>query len=205
MKFSELQLGVEYAIIPAWEYSSKEKKNPASVRRHDVQKGKIVSLEKYTYKVYRSTTPTDPVFEKAPAGSKAVSYIVEFGGNGSNQQPIYSLSRPQDIVAEYTSLESRWFQQELEEKKQQEERERIQREQQEERQRLDEQRKRSESACRETLIHILQNRTLKSHVSFDVSRLRENNEYKEINTVTLDITTFNILLEKVLEAQEQNA
>lgn len=205
MKFNELELGVEYAVVPAWEYSSREKKDPNQVSRDSVAKAEVVNLTKYEYKVYRATSPTDSNFVQAPAGSRSIGYLVasQLAGNGT--ATTYWLARPQDIVAKYADLEGRWVKQEAEEKiREQQEQLRRQKEL-EERQRLHEQRQRLEANTRETLAHILKDRAIKSVVEFTTSRVRVNDEYKEVNVVSLDIQTFNILVEKVLEASEVNA
>ena len=49
MKSADLKIGVEYGVIPSWDYSSNEKKNPETTRRRDVTKAELVSLDKYTY------------------------------------------------------------------------------------------------------------------------------------------------------------
>lgn len=202
MKFNELELGVEYAVVPSWEYSSREKKDPNQVSRESVAKATLYHLDKYEYEVYRATTPNDSNFKSAPSGTRSVGYLVSATLNG---QLIYWLARPQDIVAKYADLEGRWTKEEAERKiREQEEQLRRQKEE-EERQRLREQRNRLESSTRETFTHILKDRAIKSLLDFDTRRVRVNDEYTEINVVSIDVQTFNILLEKVLEASEVNA
>ena len=56
MKYSELSAGHEYAVIPSWQYSSRDKKDPNQVRQEDVIKATLVSLTKYEYRVHRAFT-----------------------------------------------------------------------------------------------------------------------------------------------------
>jgi hypothetical protein len=110
MKSAELQVGVRYGVIPSWDYSSADKKDPTKVQRRNVANSALVSLEKYEYKVYRSDNPDDAQFTPAPKGSRSVGYLVrssDWAGNGSTGD-IYWLARAQDIVAEYATLETRW-------------------------------------------------------------------------------------------------
>ena len=64
MKSSDLKLGVEYAVIPCWQYSSADKKDASRVQRGSVMKAVLVSLDKYEYQVYRSVDVSDPNFIK---------------------------------------------------------------------------------------------------------------------------------------------
>lgn len=202
MKFNELELNVEYAVVPSWEYSSREKKDPNQVSRGSVAKATLHNLNKYEYEVYRATTPNDQNFKSAPSGTRSVGYLVSAT---INNQLIYWLARPQDIVAKYADLEVRWVKEEAERKILQEQEELRRQKELEERQRLQEQRNRLESSVRETFSHILKDRAIKSMLDFDTRRVRVNDDYKDINIITIDVQTFNILLEKVLEASEVNA
>lgn len=203
MKFNELEVGVEYAVIPSWEYSSREKKDPNRVSRHEIAKATVVNLTKYEYKVYRASSPTDPTFTQAPAGSRSVGYLVsaEFPQTGTT----YWLARPQDIVAKYADLEGRWVKEEAEAKIREQQEELRRQKEREELERIREQRNRLESSTRETFNHILKDRAIKSFWDMDTRRYRINDEYKDILVVSIDVQTFNILLEKVLEASEVNA
>ena len=200
MKFNELQVGVEYAVIPSWQYSSREKKDPQQVRRQDVEKAELVNLTKYEYKVYRADKADHPEFVKAPQGSRSVGYLVT-ASDGNSQ--VYWLARPQDIVERWSILEPIW-----------QEKERIQREAEAqaklERERAEEQRKlvleqraRLEKATLDSLQSILGGRANPMNLSFDTRSGRDNNgNYKEINTVRLDLELAQILIEKCLEAKE---
>jgi hypothetical protein len=200
MKFNELQVGVEYAVIPSWQYSSREKKDPQQVRRHDVEKATLVNLTKYEYKVYRSDNANHPEFVKAPQGSRSVGYLVSaIDGN----QNVYWLARPQDIVERWSILEPIWAEKERLEREEHE-RAKLERERAEEQRKLVlEQRARLEKATLDSLQSILGGRANASTLYFDTRSSRDNNgNYKEVNTVRLDLELAQILIEKVLEAKE---
>ena len=201
MKFNELQLGIEYAVIPAWDYSSKDKKNPALVQRRDVVKASLVSLDKYEYKVFRSDNPSDPNFAPAPKGSRVVGYMVK-NEDINSQQFTYFLARPQDIVAPYDQLEQRWEREEKEraesERKAQlerEQRERIVREATEREQRI-------LNGIKESLVLILgEERANKTRLEV-TNRRNANGDYLPHGELTLDSRIAQLLLEKVLEAKD---
>ena len=199
MKFNELQLGVEYGVIPSWQYSSREKKDPHSVRKHDVEKVTLVNLTKYEYKVYRSNIQNDPEFVKAPQGSRAVGYLV----CDNRPTPTYWLARPQDIVERYSILEPRWLEAEKKEREAQERQKREQEEREAQRKLALEQRARLEKATLESLQSILGGRANSLNLRFDTRSSRNSNgDYKEINVVQLDLDLAQMLIEKVLEAKE---
>jgi hypothetical protein len=97
MKSAELKIGTNYAVIPAWDYSSSDKKNPDRVQRNHVAKATLVSSSKYEYKVYRSDKQDDAQFAPANKGSRNVGYLVcsdDYKTNGQAQTTIYWLARP---------------------------------------------------------------------------------------------------------------
>lgn len=200
MKFNELQVGVEYAVIPSWQYSSRDKKDPQRVHKSDVEKATLVNLTKYEYKVYRSDIQNHPEFVKAPQGSRSVGYLVT-AKNGT--QDVYWLARPQDIVECWSVLEPRWAE---EERKLNEEREKAKREQEQrdlERKFAQEQRARLEKSVLDSFQSILGGRGNSNNLKFDTRSIRDQQgNYKEINIVQLDIELAQILIEKVLEARE---
>lgn len=200
MKFNELQVGVEYAVIPSWQYSSRDKKDPQRVHKVDVEKATLVNLTKYEYKVYRSDIQNHPEFVKAPQGSRSVGYLVT-AKNGT--QDVYWLARPQDIVERWSVLEPRWLEQE---RVAQEEREKAKREQEQrdlERKFAQEQRARLEKSVLDSFQSILGGRGNSSNLKFDTRSIRDQQgNFKEINVVQLDIELAQILIEKVLEARE---
>lgn len=200
MKFNELQVGVEYAVIPSWQYSSRDKKDPQRVHKADVEKATLVNLTKYEYKVYRSDIQNHPEFVKAPQGSRSVGYLVT-AKNGT--QDVYWLARPQDIVERWSVLEPRWLEQE---RVAQEERDKAKREQEQrdlERKFTQEQRARLEKSVLDSFQSILGGRGNSSNLKFDTRSIRDQQgNFKEINVVQLDIELAQILIEKVLEARE---
>ena len=199
MKNTELRTGVTYAVIPAWDYSSKDKKNPDYVKRRDVAKAELVSLDKYEYKVFRNDSPTSEHFAPAPKGSRVVGYMVKSADWGSDT---YWLARPQDIVTEYDVLETRWEREERE----QEERNRKAREDMERRERAQQEARAKEeraiSAIKESLTLILGQSRLE-HVRFDISNRRNvNGDYLPQAEITMDSRIAQLLIEKVLEAKD---
>jgi len=201
MKFQDLKVGTEYAVIPAWDYSSMEKKNPDTVRRSHVAKAELVSLEKYTYAVFRADNADNANFKPAVKGERSVGYLVkssDWAGNGNSE--IYWLARPQDIVALYSTLETRWSAQERIEAEA-EQRARAERAEQERKQKeiLDRQTRLVES-CMQGLKMILGDRV--SNVKSDISNRRTDTGYVPYGSFNVDVVTMQILIEKVLEAQE---
>lgn len=200
MKFNELQIGVEYAVIPSWQYSSRDKKDPTQVRKSDVEKATLVNLIKYEYKVYRSDIQNHPEFVKAPQGSRSVGYLVT-ANDGTKQ--VYWLARPQDIVERWSLLEPRWAE---EARKEQEAREQLRLEQEKrdlERKLAQEQRARLEASTLDSIRSILGTRVDSTNLKFDTRSMRDNQgNYKEINVVQLDVTLAQMLIEKVLEAKD---
>ena len=203
MKSSLLNPNVEYAVIPAWEYSSQDKKDPLRVQRNHVAKAKLVSLKKYEYKVYRSNDVNDPAFELAQQGSRTVGYLVESDTWVSNgQSKIVWLARPQDIVEAWSVLEPRWAEAERLEREQQA-RQQAEREKAEEERRLaNEKRERIEKSMREALAGILGNRVTENTIRFETNNMRIGGEYKSVNVVSIEMGLVETLIEKVLEAKD---
>ena len=198
MKSSEIQLGHDYAVIPSWEYSSQDKKDPQRVQKQHVAKAQLVSLTKYEYKVYRGDTATDPEFVKAQQGSRTVGYLVKsdkWAGNGYAE--IYWLARPQDIVALWGVLEPRWTEEERQEKEREKQQALEQQKREEERKLSEEKRVRYETSTRDALRAIIgANRVTDKSVQF-------NTRFSDTHaTVELTTDVFNLLLEKVLEAKD---
>jgi hypothetical protein len=206
MKSAELKVGIKYGVVPSWDYSSSDKKNPDKVQRRAVANAELVSLEKYEYKVYRSDNPDDAQFTSAPKGSRSVGYIVkssDWAGSGT-QGDIYWVARAQDIVAEYATLETRWVKEESEEKlrEAQWKAEREAKEQQEKIEQANAQR--SIDAVKESLRSIIGSRADK--LDFEIrNRRQENGEYKLSGACTIDVRTLQSLIEKVLEARDMVA
>jgi hypothetical protein len=206
MKFQELKLGIEYGVIPSWEYSSKDKKNPEKVVRRQVAKATLVSLDKYEYIVYRSGQPDNQNFKPAPKGARSVGYLVRSTdwADAGTTDAVYWLARPQDIIAPYADLESRWNVEEQEEKiriakelAERQEQERIERESTAREQRIVE-------SCIKALNSII-GVQLTEHISAQVGRSFVHGVYKPNAEFRLDGRTMQILIEKILEARDEVA
>jgi len=203
MKSAELKIGTNYGVIPAWDYSSSDKKNPDRVNRNHVAKATLVSLDKHEYKVYRSDKKDDQNFAPANKGSRNVGYLVcsdDYIQSGQASTTIFWLARPQDIVAEYATLEPKWAQREqqelLERQKQeaeQKERERKQREAREYHERVS-------ASLIASLKTIIGDRV--NHITVDQRNRRVGDNYIEVSEMSIDLKTMSILIEKVLEAKD---
>ena len=202
MKYNELQVGINYGVIPSWDYSSQDKKNPERVRRQDLANAKLVSLDKYEYKVARDSRPDSLYFKSAPKGSRVVGYLV-VSDFDSTQQPTYWLARPQDIVAPYDKLSERWEREE----KEREEIARQQREESERRERLANEQKERElrilNGVKESFTHLL-GAERASRIRFDLENKRNaEGEYVPTGFITFDTRTGQLLVEKYLELQDE--
>jgi hypothetical protein len=205
MKSAELKVGIKYGVIPSWDYSSQDKKDPTKVGRRAVANAEVVSLEKYEYKVYRSDKSDDAQFTPAPKGSRSVGYIVKSSDwAGSTQGVIYWVARAQDIVAEYETLNTRWTIEEAEEKLR-EAQWKAEREAKEQQERIEKDNaQRSIDAVKESLRSIIGNRADK--LDFEIrNRRQENGDYKLSGACTIDVRTLQSLIEKVLEARDMVA
>jgi hypothetical protein len=196
MKSADLKLGVEYAVIPCWEYSSADKKDLSRVTRKQVIKAVIYDLNKYEYQVYRSVDQSDPNFRPAPAGSRSIGYIVE-AVNPSVPENTYSIARPQDILAPYAELEARWNAEEAEQAIKEAE-EARQRAEQERRDR--EERDRAER-MKQSVLASLQSIIGAKANAVDIHFRNRYTDTGELQ-VTLDLTIMESLIEKVLEAKD---
>lgn len=202
MKYNELQVGINYGVIPSWDYSSQDKKDPERVRQRDLANAKLVSLDKYEYKVARDSKSDSPYFQPAPKGSRVVGYLV-VSDFDSTQQPTYWLARPQDIVAPYDKLTERWEREE----KEREEIARQQREEAERRERLANELKERElrilNGVKESFTHLL-GAERASRIRFDLENKRNSEgEYVPTGFITFDTRTGQLLVEKYLELQDE--
>jgi len=203
MKSAELKVGTKYGVIPAWDYSSQDKKNPDRVQRNHVANATLVSTDKYEYKVYRSDKKDDQNFAPANKGSRNVGYLVcsdDYIQSGQASTTIFWLARPQDIVAEYATLEPKWAQREqqelLERQKQEAERKEHERKQREAR----EYHERVSASLIASLKTILGDRA--NHITVDQRNRRIGDNYIEVSEMSIDLKTMSILIEKVLEAKD---
>ena len=206
MKSGDIKIGTTYGVIPSWDYSSADKKNPAKASRRSVAKAELISLEKYEYKVYRSDNPDDVQFTLAPKGSRSVGYLVRSSdwANNNGQGDIYWLSRAQDIVAEYSELETRWTKEEAQEKLR-EAQWKAEREEKERRERIaQESAQRSIDAVKDTLRSVIGDRVNK--IDFDIrNRANEKGEYVPTASCNMELRILQSLVEKVLEARDMVA
>jgi hypothetical protein len=205
MKSGELKVGVHYGVIPSWDYSSSDKKNPDTVSRGSLANAELVSLDKYDYKVFRFDSPHNPNFQPADKGARSVGYMVRSQKWATKPDEwTYWLARPQDIVAEYPSLEARWAVREAEEQAR-EEKARIERE--------EAQRKRAELENYQQRILDSSMLALKTIIGDRINSVRgsvgnrrdANGDYTPIATVEFDARVLQTLIEKILEARDSVA
>lgn len=203
MRSGELKVGVNYAVIPAWDYSSMEKKDANKVQRRYVAKAELVNLDKYEYKVFRFDSPDNPNFQPAPKGARSVGYLVK-SNDWDSTTPTYWLARPQDIVAEYATLENRWANEERAEAERRA-KEQAEREVQERKAKdalSNEQRKMQ--AVQLAFKTIIGERA--TGIRFDINNRRNaEGDYLPTGEITLDLRTAQLLVERVLEARESVA
>ena len=203
MKSSDIKLGVNYAVIPAWDYSSMEKKDANKVQRRYIAKAELVNLDKYEYKVFRFDSPDNPNFQPAPKGARSVGYLVK-SHDWNSSAPTYWLARPQDIVAEYATLENRWANEEREEAERRA-KELAEREANERKAKdvlANEQRKMH--AVQLAFKTIIGERA--NGIRFDINNRRNaNGDYLPTGEITLDLRTAQLLVERMLEARESVA
>lgn len=203
MKSQELIIGKNYGVIPAWDYSSADKKNPDKVQRNHVAKATLLSTTKYEYKVYRSVQQDDQQFQPAQKGSRNVGYLVcsdDFKNTGQTQTTIYWLARPQDIVAEYATLEPKWVEREQQELLQRQQFEAEQKERERKQREAREYHERVSASLLASLKEILGDRA--NNISCDMRNRRVGDHYIEVSEISVDLKTMSILIEKVLEAKD---
>ena len=203
MKSADLKIGTNYAVIPAWDYSSSDKKNPDRVSRNHVAKATLVSSSKYEYKVYRSDKQDDQAFAPANKGSRNVGYLVcsdDYKTNGQAQSTIYWLARPQDIVAEYATLEPKWVERERQELLERQKHEAEQKERERKEKEAREYHERVSASLITSLKTIIGDRA--NHSTVDQRSRRVGDTYIQVSEMNIDLKTMSILIEKVLEAKD---
>jgi len=203
MKSAELNIGTNYAVIPAWDYSSSDKKNPDRVQKNHVAKATLVSSSKYEYKVYRSDKQDDPAFAPANKGSRNVGYLVcsdDYKANGQAQTTIFWLARPQDIVAEYKTLEPKWAERERQELLEQQKHEAERKEQERKLKEAREYHERVSASLLTSLQTIIGDRV--KNITVDQRNRRVGDQYIETSEMNIDFKTMSILVEKILEARD---
>ena len=203
MKSADLKIGTNYAVIPAWDYSSSDKKNPDRVQRNHVANATLVSTDKYEYKVYRSDKQDDQAFAPANKGSRNVGYLVcsdDYKTNGQAQSTIYWLARPQDIVAEYATLEPKWVERERQELLERQKHEAEQKERERKEKEAREYHERVSASLITSLKTIIGDRA--NHITVDQRSRRVGDTYIQVSEMSIDLKTMSILIEKVLEAKD---
>ena len=203
MKSAELKIGTNYGVIPAWDYSSSDKKNPDRVQRKHVAKATLVATMKYEYKVYRSDKQDDQAFAPANKGSRNVGYLVcsdDYLNSGQSQSTVFWLARPQDIVAEYATLEPIWIAKEAQELLENQKREAEQKERDRKQQEAKEYHERVSASLLASLQTIIGDRV--KNITLDQRNRRVGDNYIEVSEMSIDLKTMSILIEKVLEAKD---
>jgi hypothetical protein len=190
MKLSELQVGTEYAIFPAWEYNSKNSRDVNTVRESDVLKATVLELTKFEYDP-NSRTQDRTQFKKAPEGHRSVGVLVT--AKDKNGNDFYWTARLADILIEWATLEPLWAnrnQAEQEARRIEEEKRRKVRELQA---RVQEEVARSKTSILTSLSELVGN----AEVSVDTTGYEES--YKGV--VTVGIKEFERLLELAYEGK----
>ncbi len=203
MKSAELKVGTKYGVIPAWDYSSSDKKNPDRVQRNHVANATLVSTDKHEYKVYRSDKKDDQNFAPANKGSRNVGYLVcsdDYIQSGQASTTIYWLARPQDIVAEYATLEPKWVEREKQELLERQKQEAEQKERERKQKEAREYHERVSASLIASLKTIIGDRA--NHITVDQRNRRVGDNYIEVSEMSIDLKTMSILIEKVLEAKD---
>ena len=203
MKSADLKLGTNYGVIPAWDYSSSDKKNPDRVQRKHVAKATLVSTLKHEYKVYRSDKQDDQAFAPANKGSRNVGYLVcsdDYLQSGQATATVFWLARPQDIVAEYATLEPKWAEREAQELLETQKREAEQKETYRKQQEAKEYHERVSASLLASLQTIIGDRV--KNITVDQRNRRVGDNYIEVSEMSIDLKTMSILIEKVLEAKD---
>ena len=203
MKSAELKVGTKYGVIPAWDYSSSDKKNPDRVQRNHVANATLVSTDKYEYKVYRSDKQDDQNFAPANKGSRNVGYLVcsdDYIHSGQTTSTIFWLARPQDIVAEYATLEPKWIEREQQELLERQKHEAEQKERDRKQKEAKEYHERVSASLIASLKTIIGDRA--NHITVDQRNRRVGDNYIEVSEMSIDLKTMSILIEKVLEAKD---
>lgn len=201
MKGSDVKVGVAYGVIPAWDYSSAEKKDKFRVERSQLVSATLLSLDKYEYVVHRSENKLDTNFQLAKKGSRNVGFLVssdDFKNAGVSQNTIYWLARPQDIVAEYVELEPIWVEREKREVE-------AQAKAEAERALAEQQEKEAEKRCNDQIEAMKSTLTSimgKSAEKVSASSLRGTTYNSREAHFSFDLQTLSVLVEKVLQAQD---
>lgn len=121
MKHSELEVGVDYAIINQFHYTKRNPIDINNLQRHGVWKAKLVSKDKYYWNDIR---PSKVEADFSPAPSKQTKGVgLLFTIEDDNKEVFYYVTRLASVVASYNSVQNVWVAREAEEKRLQAERE----------------------------------------------------------------------------------
>jgi hypothetical protein len=115
MKLSELEAGVEYAILNSFTYTKRNAVDLNHVQKHNIYKAKLVSKDKYYWK---DTRPSKEEADFSPAPKKEVKGVgLLFTITDDNGETFYYVTRVASVVARYAVVELVWTHKELEEKR----------------------------------------------------------------------------------------
>lgn len=115
MKLSELEVGVEYAILNSFTYTKRNAVDVSNIQKHNVYKAKLVSKDKYYWK---DTRPSKEEADFSPAPKKEVKGVgLLFTITDDNGETFYYVTRVASIVARFDLVQGVWNAREAEEKR----------------------------------------------------------------------------------------
>jgi len=115
MKLSELEVGVEYAILNSFTYTKRNAVDLNHVQKHNIYKAKLVSKNKYYWK---DTRPSKEEADFSPAPNKEVKGVgLLFTITDDNGETFYYVTRVASIVARFDIVQGVWNAREAEEKR----------------------------------------------------------------------------------------
>jgi len=110
------------------------------------------------------------------------------------------LARPQDIVAEYATLEPKWVERERQELLERQKHEAEQKERERKEKEAREYHERVSASLITSLKTIIGDRA--NHITVDQRSRRVGDTYIQVSEMSIDLKTMSILIEKVLEAKD---
>ena len=115
MKLSELEVGVEYALLNQFTYTKRYVVDLNTLRDHSVWKATLVSKDKYYWK---DTRPSKEEADFSPAPKKEVKGVgLLFTITDSNGENFYYVARLASVIARHDVVQSAWNAREAEEKR----------------------------------------------------------------------------------------
>jgi hypothetical protein len=115
MKLSELEAGVEYAILNSFTYTKRNAVDISNLQKHNVYKAKLVSKDKYYWK---DTRPSKEEADFSPAPKKEVKGVgLLFTITDDNGETFYYVTRVASVVARFDIVQGVWNAREAEEKR----------------------------------------------------------------------------------------